>query len=240
MLRQVADPPQQVARSHRAVIPGLGDRREPAAGWPRPSVVASRAVGLSSSAAVRGALAAVLAATVAALAGCGGSDEPQDANEPSGDYPVEITQVKFPRKQGLGETSRLAISVRNSGEETIPNIALTVNGFYYKTDQPGVADPARPAWIINLPPANGQTAMVNTWALGSLDPGRTANFVWNVTAVQPGPRELTYRAAAGLNGKARAVTDSGGVPSGTIPVEITPKPRKSYVLPNGDVVEQGE
>lgn len=177
---------------------------------------------------------------MAALAGCGGSSERQDANEPSGDYPVEITQVKFPRKQGLGETSRLVISVRNSGEETIPNIAMTVSGFYYRTDQPDVADPERPVWIVNLPPANGQTAMVGTWALGSLDPGRTATFTWNATSVRAGTHQLTYRAAAGLNGKARAVTDSGGVPAGAMTVQITPKPRKSYVLPNGDVVEQGE
>lgn len=189
---------------------------------------------------VRGACAVALVAVAAVASGCGGSDEPQDANEPSGDYPVEITQAKFPRKQGLGETSRLVISVRNAGEETIPNIAMTVDGFYYRTDQPGVADPARPFWIVNLPPADGQTAMVNTWALGSLDPGRTATFTWNVTAVRAGNRRLAYRAAAGLNGKARAVTDSGGVPAGTIPVRVTPKPRKSYVLPNGDVVEQGE
>jgi hypothetical protein len=203
-------------------------------------VVASRAVGISSSAAQRGALAALLAVALAGVSGCGGSEERQDAGEPSGDYPVEITEVKFPRKQGFGQTSRLVIAVRNSGEEKIPNIAMTVNGFYYRTEQPDVADPARPVWILNLPPANGQTAMVNTWALGSLDPGRTATFVWNLTAVTAGTHQLDYRAAAGLNGKARAVTDSGGVPSGTISVRVTPKPRKSYVLPNGDVVEKGE
>lgn len=210
------------------------------AGWGRSSVVASRAVGTSSSAAQRGALAVLLAAALAGVSGCGGSGERQDANEPSGDYPVEITQVKFPPRQGYGETSRLVISVKNTGEEKIPNIAMTVNGFYYRTEQPDVADPARPVWILNLPPANGQTAMVNTWALGSLDPGRVATFVWNLTAVKSGNHRLDYRAAAGLNGKARAVTDTGGVPAGTIAVRITPKPRKSYVLPNGEVVEKGE
>ncbi|MFM8883728.1 MAG: hypothetical protein ACKOH7_02845 [Solirubrobacterales bacterium] len=197
-------------------------------------------MGTSSSAARRGALAALLAAALAGVSGCGGSGERQDANEPSGDYPVEITQVKFPPRQGYGETSRLVISVKNTGEEKIPNIAMTVNGFYYRTEQPNVADPARPVWILNLPPANGQTAMVNTWALGSLDPGRVATFVWNLTAVKSGNHRLDYRAAAGLNGKARAVTDTGGVPAGTIAVRVTPKPRKSYVLPNGEVVEKGE
>lgn len=215
-------------------------RAGPGAGWGRSSVVASRAVGTSSSAARRGALAALLAAALAGVSGCGGSGERQDANEPSGDYPVEITQVKFPPRQGYGETSRLVISVKNTGEEKIPNIAMTVNGFYYRTEQPDVADPARPVWILNLPPANGQTAMVNTWALGSLDPGRVATFVWNLTAVKSGNHRLDYRAAAGLNGKARAVTDTGGVPAGTIAVRVTPKPRKSYVLPNGEVVEKGE
>ena len=203
-------------------------------------MVASPAVGTSSSASRRGALAALLAAALSGVSGCGGSGERQDANEPAGDYPVEITQVKFPPRQGYGETSRLVISVRNTGQEQVPNIAMTINGFYYRTKQPGVADPARPVWILNLPPANGQTAMVNTWALGALDPGRTATFVWNLTAVKAGNHRLDYRAAAGLNGKARAVTDSGGVPAGTIAVRVTPKPRRSYVLPNGDVVERGE
>lgn len=188
----------------------------------------------------RGALAALLVGALAAISGCGGSGERQDANEPAGDYPVEITQVKFPKRQGYAQTSRLVISVRNAGEEQIPNIAMTVNGFYYRTEQPGVADPARPVWILNLPPANGQTALVNTWALGSLDPGRTATFVWNLTAVKAGLHRLDYRAAAGLNGKARAVTEAGGVPAGTISVRVTPKPRDSYVLPNGEVVERGE
>ncbi len=240
MLRQVADPPQQVARPHPRGSGTPAAPGRPPAGWSRGSVVASRAVGSGRSAAKRGAPAAVVVALAAVPAGCGGSGPRQDASEPSGDYPVEITKVKFPRRQGLGETSRLQISVRNSGEEKIPNIALTVNGFYYRTQQPQVADPARPVWIINLPPANGQTAMVNTWALGSLDPGDTADFVWNLTSVRAGSHRLDYRAAAGLNGKARAVTDSGGVPAGTIPVRVTREPRRSYVLPNGDVVERGE
>ena len=195
---------------------------------------------ICSSAARRGALAALLAGAAAAFGGCGGAVDTMDASEPAGDYPVEITEVKFPVRQGLGENSKLTIAVRNSGEKAIPNIAMTVDGFYYRTQQPGVADPARPVWIVNLPPANGQTAMVNTWALGSLDPGRTATFTWQLTSVRAGRHQLAYRAAAGLNGKARAVAVDGGVPAGTISVNVTPKPRRSYVLPNGDVVERGE
>lgn len=182
----------------------------------------------------------LVAGALAIPVGCGGSEERQDASEPSGDFPVEITKVKFPRKQGLGETSRLKITVLNSGEEMIPNIAMTVNGFYYRTEQPYVADPARPVWIVNLPPANGQTALVNTWALGSLGAGESATFKWSLTSVRAGTHQLEYRAAAGLNGKARAITDTGGVPSGTISVRVTRDPRKSYVLPNGEVVEKGE
>ena len=49
------------------------------------------------------------------------------------------------------------------------------------------------------------TAYSNTWALGALAPGKTATFVWRVTAVKPGVHTVAWEVAAGLNGKAKAV-----------------------------------
>ena len=63
------------------------------------------------------AAAALLAASIS---GCGGG-EAQDANEPSGNYEVEISKVSFPRRQGLGETSQLKITVQNVGQNEIPD-----------------------------------------------------------------------------------------------------------------------
>ena len=62
-----------------------------------------------------------------AVAGCGGGER-QDENEPEGNFPVEVVEAKFPEDQKLAKSSDLVVTVRNAGEETIPNIAMTVNG----------------------------------------------------------------------------------------------------------------
>ncbi len=59
-------------------------------------------------------------------------------------------------------------------------------------------------------PKGCDTAYVDTWACGPLKPGREKTFRWSVTAVKAGPFKLDWRVAAGLNGKARAVSVSGG------------------------------
>ena len=183
------------------------------------------------------AAAALLAASIS---GCGGG-EAQDANEPTGNYEVAISKVSFPRRQGLGETSRLEITVQNVGQNEIPDITMTVNGLNYRTTQPGVADPVRPVWVINAGPINGTTAYVNTWALGPLAAGDERSFIWSLSATQPGTRTLEYRAGAGLNGKARAVNVAGGAAAGTLTVNVTRRPQDSTVDPaTGQVVQQGQ
>ncbi len=71
---------------------------------------------------------AVGAASVAAfgMAGCGGGQR-QDANEPSGHFPVEITAASFPPAQRLSKDVTMRITVRNAGSKTIPAVAVTVN-----------------------------------------------------------------------------------------------------------------
>jgi hypothetical protein len=198
---------------------------------------------VSSSASPKITLGCIAAAAMlaAAASGCGGSGEMQDANEAAGDYTVAISQASFPRRQGLGESSKLKITVQNVGTQEIPNITMTVNGLNYRTTEPGVADPVRPFWVVNLGPINGTTAYVNTWALGPLAAGAERQFVWSLSATQPGTRTIEYRAGAGLNGKARAVTADGGVPAGTITVNVTRRPQDSSVDPaTGQVVQKGE
>lgn len=183
------------------------------------------------------AAAALLAGSVS---GCGGGEQ-QDANEPTGNYEVAISKVAFPRRQGLGETSKLVITVQNTGQNEVPDITMTVNGLNYRTTEPGVADPVRPVWVVNAGPINGTTAYVNTWALGPLAAGAERSFIWSLSATQPGTRTLEYRAGAGLNGKARAVTADGGVPAGTLTVNVTRRPQDSTVDPaTGQVVQKGE
>lgn len=180
--------------------------------------------------------AALLAATAAS--GCGGGDR-QDKGEKDASYPVQLSRPHFPRLQGLGETASFSIAVRNPGTETIPNIAMTLDGLNNPDAVPGAADPERPIWIINAGPVGGRTAYVNTWTLGPLKPGQIRRFTWSVTSTVPGTHTLSYRAAGGLNGNARAVTRGNGVPEGTVTARVTRRPRTSTVDPNTGAVVYG-
>jgi hypothetical protein len=117
----------------------------------------------------------------------------------------------------------------------------------------GLANPSRAVWVIDRPPgachagcqhgADGSgspggavTAYSNTWALGTLAPGATAKFDWAVTAVAPGRHVVAWEVAAGLNGKAQAVTGNGALPHGTFTVLIHKAPSESYVNHNGQIV----
>ena len=70
-------------------------------------------------------LALVVALCTVGLAACGGGER-QDANEPEGGFPVEITQAEFPAKQKLAQTTDLLLSVENTGDDTLPNLAVTI------------------------------------------------------------------------------------------------------------------
>jgi hypothetical protein len=207
-----------------------------------------------------GTIASVVA--VLALGGCGGGSR-QDANEPLGKFPVDIVGARFPTSQRLAEHTHLVISVRNAGTKMIPNVAVTIvdptlrnptsaQAFGDNIGGPGatagLASHSRPIWIIDRPPGpcryscisggpgGAVTAYSNTWALGPLQPGKTATFVWGVTAVKAGTHVIQYQVAAGLNGKAVAVLAGGGTPKGTFRVIVSHQPARSYVNDSGAVV----
>lgn len=118
----------------------------------------------------------------------------------------------------------------------------------------GLANPSRPVWVVDRPPGacnagcrrgsgdgsgspgGAVTAYSNTWALGALAPGQTVTFDWAVTAVVPGRHVVAWEVAAGLNGKAKAVTSSGSLPQGKFTVLIHTVPSPSYVNNNGQLV----
>jgi hypothetical protein len=187
----------------------------------------------------RGAWAGLATAVVAfAVAGCGGGDR-QDANEPSGTFTMHVVKASFPSSQSLAEQQALTIAVKNTDSRAIPDLAVTVDSFSTRSQQPGLADPNRAVWIVDVPPTGGTTAYTNTWALGSVPPGATRTFTWKVTAVQPGTHTIKYRVAAGLNGKARAKVDGQDHYQGTFTVDISGKPAQSTVDPNtGKVIRK--
>jgi len=115
------------------------------------------------------------------LVACGGGER-QDEDEPEGSFPVSIVKAEFPNRQRLAQTSELVLSVRNEGNETIPDLAVTVNtrrqdeqgsgeagaqptpsangSFSVLSEQEGLAIPSRPVWILeqNYPKLAGETA----------------------------------------------------------------------------------
>ena len=127
------------------------------------------------------------------IASCGG--ERQDANEPEGDFPVQIVSADFPSKQRLAENTDLTLAVANTGDQTIPDLAITIfttsnvsggtsttpagssgaggnlpeaqGSFSVRSDQEGLAIPFRPVWILEqgYPKLEGESASAGAEAV---------------------------------------------------------------------------
>ena len=183
--------------------------------------------------------------------------ERQDANEPSGNFPVEVAKAKFPERQQLVETSDLELEIKNVGDETIPDLAVTIyttpaptatgepkasRPFDIRLDQPTSPTRHRPVWILeddfpklitpgvsqkNLataPSAGAAAAQTDTFQFGAVRSGESKDIVWRVTPVRAGNYTVHYEVAAGLYGKAKAVTADGGPVKGEFAVTIKSKP----------------
>jgi len=139
-----------------------------------------RALGASATWAgrqrLRGA-AARIATGLAALAlasgvsACGGGQR-QDVTEPSGNFQVRVAKAKFPNRQSLPETSDLQLAIKNVGDQTIPDLAVTIytvgtkgsgavptkagvtatgsgqGSFNIRLRNPTLSEPNRPAWVL--------------------------------------------------------------------------------------------
>jgi hypothetical protein len=194
------------------------------------------------------------ALAVAVASGCGEAAH-QDAGEPKGTFTVQVTGVSFPERQAVSKPARLVLSVHNPSTRTVPNVAVAVNSFYYVSNYPNLAASKRPVWVVDHgpgpiakppvetvevdAPGGATTATYNVWALGPLAAGATRNFVWRVTPVKPGVHSVAYRVYGGLNGRARAVLASGGLPGGSFRVAIAGKPPARHVNPQTGKVEFG-
>ena len=127
--------------------------------------------------------------------------------------------------------------------------------FNIREDNPSLADPNRPVWILengypkllgpgittkNLnrqPTAGAQAAQTDTFQFGAVNPGDTKAADWRVTPVRTGTYTVHYEVAAGLEGKAKAVTGSGGPVKGQFVVTISGKPPRTCVNGAGKVVK---
>ncbi len=197
-----------------------------------------------------------------AVSGCGEDKERQDVNEPEGEFPVEIVSAKFPTKQRLAQTSDLRMEIENTGDEVIPDLAVTIyigdekasGSFSVRSEQAGLADPNRPVWILEndypklvtdnvdgkaldaAPSGGSEAAQTDTFSFGELPDGESRDIVWRLTPVVAGTYTVHYELAAGLTGKAKAVTDDGSPVEGEFVVTITDNPPSARVNDAGQVV----
>lgn len=210
-----------------------------------------------------GALAAAALASVA-LAACGddSSSSGADSAEAKGPFEVKLVQAEFPAKQRLGQTVLLRLGVRNTGDDTVPALTMTVSiagedgegsslPFAIRSPEPGLAQPDRPVWILSekypklfgsTDSAGAENASRKTYDFGPLDPGETVRAVWKLTASRSGSYRLLYGVGAGLSGEAKAETASGGEAGGSFQVRIVEATPEVVVTDSGAVeeVQRGE
>jgi hypothetical protein len=199
---------------------------------------------------------ALFVALALVVSACGGGEGSSDANEPAGTYRAEVVTAEFPTAQGLGQTSLLKLGIRNSGDKAIPAATVTISiagregqtstlPFGFRDPQPDLAQPDRPVWVLaagypkragDAAPGGAQTSNQKTFNLGRLEPGKTAEWVWKVSAVEAGPYTVLYKVGAGLSGAAKAETAAGVQPGGSFAVRISKAPPNTIVTDSGEVV----
>jgi hypothetical protein len=187
------------------------------------------------------------------VAGCG--EAQQAAHEPSAAFTLEVLKASFPLKQAVARPATFELELRNAGTSTVPNLAVTVHSFYYRSRYPNLADPARPIWIVdqgpgaipNRPvetvpfdsPGGYATISSNTWAAGALGAGEARAFLWHLTPVKSGVHTVSYVVSAGLHGRAIAQLEDGRPVGGHFVVAVAPAPPINHVNPETGLVEPG-
>jgi hypothetical protein len=188
---------------------------------------------------------AVLVASVLAVAGCGG--ERQDADAPSGEFALEVTDASFPERQRISEPTTLRLEVENTGDRAVPNLAVVVEtaakegkapaSFAQDGDDPTLADSERPVWILDEGPRGGDSAYTNTWAIGPLGRRQSRTVEWKLTAIKAGSYTVAWRLAPSLEGD---VSLADGRTEGEFAVTISDRPVPARVNEEGEVVRGEE
>jgi hypothetical protein len=208
----------------------------------------------------RTGVAAVAVAILSLFLGACGDDDSSpssNAKEDARPFEVKVVRAEFPTRQRLGETTLLRIGVRNTGEEQVPALTMTVSvggeagqasslPFGIRSAEPGLAQPDRPVWALSekYPKAGGsedsagaENASRKSFDFGPLKPGKTIEAIWKLTASRTGAYRLLYKVGAGLTGESRAETSAGVEPGGSFAVRITEVPPDTIVTDSGEVVE---
>ena len=133
----------------------------------------------------------------------------------------------------------------------MPNLAVTVNGFNYRSEETDLADPNRPRFAVNgvpveiggfpeardATPRGCDTAYVNTWACGPLEPGRRADAA--LDGHRRGDRALTRSTTAwppGCTARPRRSWPAAAPPEGSFTGVVSDKPNHTLIAPDGKTV----
>ena len=181
---------------------------------------------------------------VAAFAGGCGGGERQDEGAPEGTFDVDVTAASFPAEQSISSPAVLSLEVANASDRAVPDLAVTVEtrgsvegqapvAFGQRSGDPGLADSSQPVWLLDEGPVGGDSAYVNTWALGELAAGERRTIRWQLTPVRPGTYTLAYRLAPSLVGDAGI---QGEDTAGEFDVTISDEPVPARVNGEGEVV----
>jgi len=196
---------------------------------------------------------------LAALLGACGGEESSDANQAAGTYEVRVTDASFPTEQSLGQTTLMALGVRNTGKKALPSLTVTVSiagkegqasslPFGVSDRQTGLAQADRPVWVLaagyprladSSDPGGATTSNRKTFSFGPLEPGATTEAVWKLSAVKAGKFTVLYMVNAGLSGTAKAETN-GVAAGGSFATEISAVPPDVEVTDDGEVVEKAK
>jgi hypothetical protein len=178
----------------------------------------------ASRSALRTATGFALLATAAGATACGG--ERAEVTDASDGRPFAVSaKATFARSQRLANVEELRITVKNEDSRALPDVAVVLKGLDRRipvTDNGAgrVADPRRPVWVVDAPPAGGTTAYVGTSALGRLAPGATKTFTWQLTPTVAGKHRLTWRIAAALDQDGPVKAASGSRTRGSFAVDV--------------------
>jgi hypothetical protein len=180
----------------------------------------------------------VVATASLLAAGCG-SGERRDAGVSDRTYTVDVVRASFPTRQHLGDSPTFVITVRNAGDTTVPNLAVTLHGFAARSGESAQADRRELVWLVDEPPPGTETAIEDAWAAGPLEPGHEVTLRWRVTPLLTGAHMLDYAVAADVAGAARTRVAGGGRPSGSIAVRVGDGPPRAHVDPRtGRVIRE--
>lgn len=177
------------------------------------------------------------------LTACG--SEAPDIEDASDGKPFAVSvTASFEEGQELAKTETLKVTVRNEDSRTLPDVSVVLDGLQrtIASEDNGagrVADPRRPIWVLDAPPAGATTAYVNTWALGPLPEGASKTFRWKLTPVVAGSHKVTWRVAGGVDSNA-PVEATRGTTKGTFSVRVSKTPRSTTIDPETNRVVPDE